>query len=54
VVAQIGLNLGVIPASIYAVVVFMAVATTVFAPPLLSFSFRNVPPMRPVEKLSIG
>jgi Kef-type K+ transport system membrane component KefB len=53
VVAQIGLNLDVIPASVYGVVVFMAVATTVVAPPLLSLSFRNVPRAKPVEKFSI-
>ncbi|MCM3905123.1 MAG: cation:proton antiporter [Pyrinomonadaceae bacterium] len=35
VVAQIGLSLGVIDARIYAVVLFMAVATTLIAPPLL-------------------
>ena len=47
VVAQIGLNLDVIPASVYGVVVFMAVATTVIAPPLLGLSFRNVRPASP-------
>jgi len=54
VVAQIGLNLDVIPASVYGVVVFMAVATTMIAPPLLSLSFRNIPPARVVQKFSIG
>jgi len=54
VVAQIGLNLGVIPPSVYGVVVFMAVVTTLVAPPLLNLSFRNVPPARPVERFSIG
>jgi Kef-type K+ transport system membrane component KefB len=44
VVAQIGLSLGVIPNRIYAVVVFMAVATTIVAPPLLTLSYRNVQP----------
>jgi len=41
VVAQIGLGLGVVPKHIYGVVVFMAVATTLVAPPLLSLAFRN-------------
>jgi Kef-type K+ transport system membrane component KefB len=41
VVAQIGLTLGVIEQNIYAVVVFMAVATTVVAPPLLKLAFRG-------------
>jgi Kef-type K+ transport system membrane component KefB len=54
VVAQIGLNLGVIPSSVYGVAVFMAVVTTLVAPPLLNLSFRNVPPAKPVEKFSIG
>ena len=41
VVAQIGLALHVIETSVYAVVVFMAVATTIIAPPLLNLSFRR-------------
>jgi len=36
VVAQIGLSLGVIDARLYALVLFMAVATTLIAPPLLT------------------
>jgi Kef-type K+ transport system membrane component KefB len=47
VVAQIGLSLGVITQSIYAVVVFMAVATTLAAPPLLNLSYREL--MKPGE-----
>lgn len=42
VVAQIGLSLGVIPARVYSVVVFMAVATTLAAPPLIHLSFRKL------------
>ncbi len=41
VVAQLGLSLGVIEQNIYAVVVFMAVATTLVAPPLLKLAFRR-------------
>jgi Kef-type K+ transport system membrane component KefB len=41
VVAQLGLTLGVIGKPVYGVVVFMAVATTLIAPPLLSLSFRG-------------
>ena len=37
VVAQIGLSLGVIDVRLYAVVLFMAVATTLIAPPLLTW-----------------
>jgi Kef-type K+ transport system membrane component KefB len=54
VVAQIGLGFGVIPARIYGVVVFMAIATTMIAPPLLNRSFRNVEPAKPVEDFTIG
>lgn len=54
VVAQIGLGLGVIQPPIYGVVVFMAVATTVMAPPMLNLGFRNVPPAKPMQKYAIG
>jgi Kef-type K+ transport system membrane component KefB len=47
VVAQIGLRMGVIPARVYAVVVFMAIATTIVAPPLLTLSYRNTPRTEP-------
>lgn len=43
VVAQIGLTMGVISQGIYGVVVFMAVATTIVAPPLLSLVFTKRP-----------
>lgn len=42
VVAQIGLSLGVIAQSIYDAVVFMSIATTIIAPPLLNMAFREV------------
>ena len=54
VVAQIGLSLGVIAPSIYGVVVFMAVATTVIAPPLLNLTYRNVQTGPPVEEFKLG
>lgn len=41
VVAQIGLGLGVISKPVYGVVVFMAVMTTVVAPPLLNWAYRG-------------
>jgi Kef-type K+ transport system membrane component KefB len=44
VVAQIGLGLGVVSQQIYGVVVFMAVATTLVAPPLLKIAYRGVEP----------
>ncbi len=54
VVAQIGLSIGVIANSIYGVVVFMAVATTLIAPPLLSLTYRNVQTGEPVEEFKLG
>jgi len=44
VVAQIGLGFGVIKPSIYSVVVFMSLATTLVAPPLLKWAYRGVEP----------
>jgi Kef-type K+ transport system membrane component KefB len=41
VVAQIGLTLGVITAELYGVVLFMAVATTLIAPPFLKWLFST-------------
>jgi Kef-type K+ transport system membrane component KefB len=41
VAAQMGLSLGVIEKPLFAVVVFMAIATTLLAPPLLSYAFRD-------------
>ena len=54
VVAQIGLGFGVIPQPVYAVVVFMAVATTLLAPPMLNRTFRGVRPVTPVKRFPIG
>ncbi len=42
VVAQIGLSMGVVAPHVYAVVVFMAVATTLVAPPLLNLAYRDL------------
>jgi len=41
VVAQIGLGMGVIPKGVYGVVVFMSVATTLIAPPMIAWSYRE-------------
>ncbi|HSB17967.1 MAG TPA: cation:proton antiporter [Bryobacteraceae bacterium] len=49
VVAQIGLGLGVLGEHVYGVVVFMAVATTLAAPPLLRLAYRNLAPVVPEE-----
>ncbi|HZT37111.1 MAG TPA: cation:proton antiporter [Bryobacteraceae bacterium] len=53
VVAQIGLGLGVIAQSIYGIVVFMAVATTLIAPPLIHASFRNAVREPAVEEFKV-
>ncbi|HWR53339.1 MAG TPA: cation:proton antiporter [Bryobacteraceae bacterium] len=50
VVAQVGLSLGVIAHHIYGVVVFMAVATTLIAPPLLALAFRGAETPAPEEE----
>jgi hypothetical protein len=44
VVAQIGLNTGVMAPGVYGIIVFMSVATTLVAPPLLKLAFRGVTP----------
>jgi Kef-type K+ transport system membrane component KefB len=49
VVAQLGLTLGVVSQSLYAVTVFMAVGTTIVAPPLLSWAFRGAAHAHPPE-----
>lgn len=54
VVAQLGLAMGVIEKPVYAVVVFMAVATTIVAPPLLKVSFAGAKPGEITERFSLG
>jgi Kef-type K+ transport system membrane component KefB len=53
VVAQIGLSLGAIEKSLYVVVVVMAVATTLIAPPLLNVVFRGLPAKKSEEEFSL-
>jgi len=43
VVAQVGLKAGAITQPVYGVAVFMAVMTTVLAPPVLNFLYKDVP-----------
>ena len=43
IVAQIGLSLAVIGPELYGVVLFMAVATTLIAPPFLKLLYRGEP-----------
>jgi Kef-type K+ transport system membrane component KefB len=52
VVAQIGLGLAAVTDAAYGVVLFMAIATTLIAPPFLTRLYRGeqvvaVPPMNP-------
>jgi Kef-type K+ transport system membrane component KefB len=47
VIAQLGLTLGVVAGRVYGIVVFMAVATTMIAPPLLALAYRDVAPTEP-------
>lgn len=54
VVAQLGLAMGVIEKPVYAVVVFMAVATTIVAPPLLKVSFAGAKASEITERFSLG
>jgi len=54
VVAQIGLTIGAIEQNVYSVVVFMAVATTIVAPPLLNLAFAGVKPAAPEEVFRLG
>jgi len=49
VVAQIGLGFGIITQNVYSVVVFMSVATTIVAPPLLKIVYRKLLESGPLE-----
>jgi len=42
--------MGVIAQHVYGVVVFMAVATTLIAPPLLALAFRSLPSAKSQEQ----
>ncbi len=54
VIAQIGLSLGVIEKPVYGVIVCMAIATTLAAPPMLKFAYRNCQPGILQEEFSIS
>ncbi|MEO8128521.1 MAG: cation:proton antiporter [Bryobacteraceae bacterium] len=54
VVAQLGLSMGVIAKPIYSVVVCMAVFSTIVAPPLLKFSYRDVKPQGAHDDFRLG
>jgi Kef-type K+ transport system membrane component KefB len=41
VVGQLGLTLGILSNEIYDIIVFMAIATTLIAPPLIKVAFRS-------------
>jgi Kef-type K+ transport system membrane component KefB len=50
VVAQIGLATGVMAQSVYGIIVFMSLVTTLLAPPLLKVAFRHVAPSAAVDQ----
>lgn len=54
VVAQIGMSMGVVSHAVYGVVVFMAVLTTIAAPPLLKLAFRTAATGEAEERFTIG
>ena len=54
VVAQIGLSLGAVSRDIYGVVVLMAVATTIVAPPLIAIAFKDAVPKLDEEVARVG
>jgi Kef-type K+ transport system membrane component KefB len=54
IVAQIGLQMGIIEQSVYATIVFMAVGTTMLAPPLLNWAFRGAVGATPAGDFSLG
>jgi Kef-type K+ transport system membrane component KefB len=54
VVAQIGLSLGVITKPLYAVVVLMTVVTTLVAPPMLKYAYRDCQPGLAEEKFTLS
>ena len=54
VVAQIGLSLGAVSRDIYGVVVLMAVATTIVAPPLIAIAYKEAVPLLDTEVARVG
>ena len=46
VVAQLGRKMGVMPESVYAIVVFLSIATTLAAPPMIGYAFRGSKPYK--------
>jgi Kef-type K+ transport system membrane component KefB len=54
VVAQIGLNMHAMSESVYGIIVFMSVATTLVAPPLLKLAFKGESPTPNEEVLRLG
>ena len=54
VVAQLGLRMGVMGESVYGVVVFMSVATTLVAPPLLKLAYRGAGRAEEEEVIRLG
>jgi len=54
VVAQIGLGMGIIEKPVYAVVVFMAIMTTIVSPPMITMAFRGAEVKVEEERFQLG
>ncbi len=54
VVAQLGLSLGIVGGPVYGSVVFMAVATTILAPPLLKWAYAGCEKPASEEEFALG
>jgi Kef-type K+ transport system membrane component KefB len=54
VVAQLGLSMGAVTRDIYGVVVLMAVASTIVAPPLLAFAYKDAVAQPGIEVARVG
>jgi Kef-type K+ transport system membrane component KefB len=51
IVAQLGRQMGIMSESTFAIIVFLSVATTLAAPPMIRLSFRGVPSDPPMERV---
>jgi Kef-type K+ transport system membrane component KefB len=54
VVAQIGLRMGVMAENVYGIIVFMSLATTLVAPPLLKIAYRGEEREAPEDVIRLG
>lgn len=54
VVGQLGLAMGVLTTEVYDVIVFMAIATTIIAPPFIKVVFRQLPTASSLSPKTVG